>query len=366
MWLGILAAVLLAAGGGIVYLTYAVGKFGIVKKLSGDKASKRRIFSLGLIVAVFALTVVIFSTVNAINILLHEVLFFAFFGLVIRIIKKITGKSFKINWQGWLALGSSVIYLAVGYYLCHNVWQTNYELKTEKQIGSLRVALFADSHIGTVFDGEGFAEHMETINEQSPDIVVIAGDFVDDGTTLEDMQTACKALSKIDAKYGVWLCLGNHDPGYYKSRKFSLDEMRAELEKNGVRVLEDECQLIDNRFYLIGRKDKNTKDRKPISELMEGIDRDKYTIVLDHQPNDYENEAAAGADLVLSGHTHGGQFFPVTAVGEWIGANDRTYGYEKRDDTEFIVTSGIADWAIYFKTGTKSEYVIIDIEQVFS
>ena len=83
---------------------------------------------------------------------------------------------------------------------------------------------------------------------------------------------------------------------------------------------------------------------------------------MDHQPSDYDNEAATAADLVVSGHTHGGQFFPITRVGEYIGVNDRTYGYEKRNGTEFIVTSGISDWALYFKTGTKSEYVIIDIE----
>ena len=94
---------------------------------------------------------------------------------------------------------------------------------------------------------------------------------------------------------------------------------------------------------------------------MKDVPAENYTIVLDHQPNDYDNEAAANADLVVSGHTHGGQLFPVTYVGEWFNINDRTYGHEKRSDTDFIVTSGIADWEIQFKTGAKSEYVIIDV-----
>ena len=72
-------------------------------------------------------------------------------------------------------------------------------------------------------------------------------------------------------------------------------------------------------------------------------------------------EAETGVDLVVSGHTHGGQLFPVNRAGEWIGANDRTYGTEKRDKTTFVVTSGISAWAIWFKTGTKSEFVVIDI-----
>ena len=98
-----------------------------------------------------------------------------------------------------------------------------------------------------------------------------------------------------------------------------------------------------------------------MSTLTEGLDPSRYMIVIDHQPNDYDAEAAAGADLVLSGHTHGGQLIPITKVGEWIGANDATYGYERRGDTDFIVTSGISAWSILFKTGCKSEYVIIDI-----
>ena len=86
-------------------------------------------------------------------------------------------------------------------------------------------------------------------------------------------------------------------------------------------------------------------------------------LMLDHQPNDYAGESSAGVDLVLSGHTHGGQLIPITKVGEWIGANDSTYGHQKRNATDFIVTSGISDWALKFKTGTRSEYVVIKIER---
>ena len=68
-------------------------------------------------------------------------------------------------------------------------------------------------------------------------------------------------------------------------------------------------------------------------------------------------------DLVLSGHTHGGQMIPVNPVGVWMGANDKTYGLEQRGNTNFIVTSGISCWEVKFKTGCKSEYVVIDIRE---
>ena len=142
--------------------------------------------------------------------------------------------------------------------------------------------------------------------------------------------------------------------------------MVAELEKNQVKVLQDETILLDGRFYLIGRQDRSEEQRgsgrASMEELTAGLDSEKYSIVLDHQPHDYEAQEASGVDLVLSGHTHGGQFFPINPMGEWMGVDDKRYGYEKRGNTGFIVTSGISDWAIQFKTGCKSEYVVVDIQ----
>ena len=99
-----------------------------------------------------------------------------------------------------------------------------------------------------------------------------------------------------------------------------------------------------------------------MSSLAKDMNAESFNFILDHQPNDYANEAESGADLVFSGHTHGGHIWPAGQIGLLLGANDRVYGTEKRGNTEFIVTSGISGWAIPFKTGTFSEYVIIDVK----
>ena len=69
--------------------------------------------------------------------------------------------------------------------------------------------------------------------------------------------------------------------------------------------------------------------------------------------------------MVLSGHTHGGQLIPLKQIAELtgVGGNDKIYGTEHNINSDFIVTSGISDWEISFKTGCFSEYVIIDINQ---
>lgn len=365
MWLAILGVVLAACASGGIYMTFAVARFGVVKKLSGDKRWLRLLISFGCIAVMFTIIMLSLSLVNAVIVFLHVMIFFLLFGLGIRIFKAVSGKSPKINWQGWLALLTSVVYLSVGYYLCNNVWQTDYSLSTKKQIGSLKIALFADSHIGTTFDGDGLAEHIRQIEKQSPDILLIAGDFVDDGTDRESMVKACEALGKANFKYGVWFVYGNHDKGYYGSerRGFTAEDLEAELTKNNVHILKDSYELIDNRFYIVGRQDKSNSERMQISELVKDLDTDKYIIVMDHQPGDYKNEADSPADLVVSGHTHGGQFFPLALLNHIFSFNDRTYGHENTNGTDFIVTSGISDWEISFKTGTKSEYVIINVDQ---
>ncbi len=208
-----------------------------------------------------------------------------------------------------------------------------------------------------------FSKYIDDINRLNPDIVVITGDFIDDDTSYNDMIDGTNALGNIKTNYGVYFIYGNHDKGYYNHRNYNNDQFVSELKKNNVIVLEDEIKKINNKIILLGRRDKEDKNRLNILSLKEKIDKDNYFIVLNHQPNDYDNEKKAMVDLVLSGHTHGGQLFPLGPLGIILGANDKTYGIEKRDNTTFIVSSGISDWKIKFKLGAISEYVVIDIKR---
>ena len=358
VWKMVIILALIVLVSGTAYLTAAVGRFGLIQKL--PKRWQRILSSLALIGAAFAACMFAMSFINAVIVFFHVVFFFLVYGLIVRVISKIAGRKPRVNWQGWLALLTSAGYLAFAFYLCHSVRQTEYRLTSSKLHEPLKIVMFADSHINAVFDGEGFAKHIETINAQNPDIVLIPGDFVDDGTTRSDMIRACEALGTINAKYGVWYTFGNHDRGYYSTRNYTEEELTAELERNHVHVMKDAVECVGD-LCIVGREDKSRSQRRTAAELVAEADPEKYIIVLDHQPSDYENEAETAADLVVSGHTHGGQLIPITYVGEWLGMNDRTYGYERRNNTDFIVTSGIADWEMDFKTGTISEYVIITV-----
>lgn len=305
------------------------------------------------------------DTINAIVVDIHLIIIISLIKLVFFLYQKITKKK-KVSEYIILGCGVliTILYLSYGYYLAHHVLETDYTVYTEKELGvtNFRIVQISDSHIGATFTGKSFIKYMEKINSLNPDIVVVTGDFVDDSTSYEDMINGIDGLSRIKTQYGIYFIYGNHDRGYYNHRDYNDNDIRKALKEKGILILQDAWTKLNDNIVLIGRDDAQNKDRVPAYELTREIDQDKYIIMLDHEPNDYDNEIKSRADLVLSGHTHGGQLFPLGQLGLLLGSNDKIYGMETIDNTTFIVNSGISDWEIKFKTGTISEYVVIDIK----
>ena len=362
MWVLIFTGFALFSAAGIAYLISRMHRFSFLQKLG----EKHKALSWMLAALPLLLTGV-FYFIN----------FYALFAVLLNlwgiwmlcdlaffILRKILKKERKYNIEGALAIIITAVVLIIGWHNAHTVLQTDYTFTTKKDIGcDLRIVMFADSHLSITLDGEKFAKEMEKVQALNPDAVLICGDFVDDESEKEDMLAACDALGKLQTKYGVYFSYGNHDEGYFRYRNFTPEELRTAMKASGIHVLEDENVLVGDRFWIAGRLDKSFTGRKSIAELTEGLDKSKYVICMDHQPNDYAAEADAGMDLVLSGHTHGGHLWPAGYFGLLIGVNDRVYGTERRGETDFLVTSGISGWAIPFKTGTISEICCIDIKQ---
>ena len=358
MWRTLMLILYGLTGAMFLYLWFRIHRFSFIKKI------RKKILSWGLALLLAALPglFALISLMTMEIVLLHVALSFILCDLIGALAGIIIHKKPGKDLLGLIAVLLAVLYLGLGFFLAHHVFSKHYSFETEKDLGGpLRIVEITDAHLSITLSGADFQRQMARVQEEQPDLVVIVGDFVDDDSDIQDMKDACKALGELQTTYGVYYVFGNHDNGYYRYRNFSSAALREELEKNGVTILEDEAVLIDERFYLIGRRDRSFRGRMEIGRLLEDLDPEKYQIVLDHQPNDYANEAAAGADLVLSGHTHGGHIFPAGLIGLLMKANDRVYGTEVRDKTTFVVSSGISGWAIPIKTGTHSEYVVIDL-----
>ena len=340
------------------YIIYKTNKSYLIQKISNKKVRVSIILFEVLIVLIFMLI----NMVNTMIVIIHLFIFLIILDLIILIIKKIIKKDIKYNISLVLSILFTTIYFIYGYYLENNIIETKYNIFTNKSIEDFRIVQVSDSHLSTTINGDDFIKYMERINDLNPDIVVITGDFIDDDTSYEDMVKGCKGLGLLKTKYGVYFVYGNHDKGYFNKRSYNNEDLRKELFKNNVVILEDDIVDITDNIVLIGRQDHQVSNRLSMEELTKNIDKNKYIITLDHQPRDFENQSKSNVDLVLSGHTHGGQFIPVGQLSVLLGINDGYYGLSKINNTNFIISSGISNWAFKFKTGTISEYVVIDIK----
>ena len=137
----------------------------------------------------------------------------------------------------------------------------------------------------------------------------------------------------------------------------------AELLTNAdITLLNDEAICISDSFYLVGRRDpdrvkKIELTRKSPDELTASLDKSKPILILEHQPRQQSELAAAGVDVQLAGHTHNGQMFPGNLTIGLMWKNP--YGLEEMDGLYSIVTSGVGIWGPNMRVGSDSEIVEI-------
>ncbi|MBP3494835.1 MAG: metallophosphoesterase family protein [Clostridia bacterium] len=358
------------------YLYFFIKRILKVLNIDADnKKAKIIIIIASVVLSALALNITSFYTI----LLLHIIGFALLCQLANFIVKKIAKEKYEGGFTCWKRIYGigiipvllSVIILIFGYINLHSVQMTHYNINTSKDIRSegYRVALIADVHFGVSLNYEEMIEKCAEISEQDADIIILCGDIVDNSTSKEQMKEAFKVLGSIKSKYGIYYVHGNHDrPMSLVKSAFTENELILEIEQNGITILQDESILINNELYLIGREDRSVQNhqgnRLSIEDLTKSLDKNKYLLTLDHQPNQYEENSSAGTDLLLSGHTHGGQLFPINILQMIIPFNDGIYGeYSLGENSSAIVTSGFAGWAYPVKTASPAEYVIIDIQK---
>ncbi|MFA7467152.1 MAG: metallophosphoesterase [Desulfotomaculaceae bacterium] len=247
-----------------------------------------------------------------------------------------------------------IIIIIVGSVQAKKVQLVSYEIEIPKNAASLHAVLLSDTHINKT-KGSGYVANMvEDINSLNPDIVFLAGDIFDD-RDINVLRKEKETLKGIQTKYGVYGVVGNHE--YYSN---NLSESLAVYEEANIKILIDEVVQLES-LYIAGRDDVHNK-RKGLRELLQGVDKNKPIILLDHQPVSLAEAVDNSVDLQLSGHTHKGQFFPNQLFTKRIFEVD--YGYLVKDSLQLIVTSGYSTWGPPVRIGTQSEIVDIHIDFV--
>ena len=256
-----------------------------------------------------------------------------------------------------------VVILYIGRYNATYPQVNNVAITIEKEVpdrDSLHVVLVSDLHLGAINGYHTLQRWVTAINKLSPDMVLIAGDIVDDSPNSMERRKLGELLAQIDAPFGVYYAQGNHD--MYGDFPRTL----RYIQSCGITALLDTALLVDNSFYVIGRLDRNSgrgfqlnNQRKSLEELLSGLDHSKPLILLDHQPYELDNTAAAGVDVQVSGHTHGGQLWPFTLVIQRMYEISR--GYLQKGNTHFYVSEGLGSWGPRIRIGTRSEIVVLNI-----
>lgn len=280
----------------------------------------------------------------------------------------------KIHGFGIVPILAASILVGVGYYNMTHVVETDYVVTTDKSLsnqgaGQYRVALLADWHYGMAGGIEDVASVCERVSKKKPDVIILCGDLVDENTTKEEMKEFFQQIGNMKSKYGIFYVYGNHDrQRYRKNPTFSEMELADNISLAGITILQDEAVSVTDNFTLVGREDVSYKGRlgrKSLKELFSEVDQNDFLMVLDHQPTDYSENMENGTDLLLSGHTHGGQLWPGNLIFEWFHINDAVYGKTtwKDNPLQTVVSSGVAGWQFPIKTSAPAEYVIIDIKE---
>ena len=266
---------------------------------------------------------------------------------------------YMANFRLWMmaaTLGITAIALLIGNYNFNHptIVTMNISTSNPTQNKELKIVAASDIHLGISIDKKKLQSYVKLINDQHPDIVLLAGDVSDRSMIPVVRQNMLEEFRSIKAPMGVYAINGNHE--HYAETPTATEDY---LKKAGIIFLKDSVCLVDSSFYLVGRDDRTNGKRKTLKELVKGLDVKYPRLLMDHQPFHLEEAENNNIDLQISGHTHDGQFFPVNLFVKRM--YELSHGYLKKGKTHYYISSGLGLWGPQYRIGTQSELVVINL-----
>lgn len=224
-----------------------------------------------------------------------------------------------------------------------------------RALSGFTIAQLTDVHVGSIIQRRFIDEVVARTNGIGADLVAITGDLVDGSPA--QIGHAVAGLGKLRSKFGTCFVTGNHE---YHSDEAVWSEVLTGL---GVQVLRNRSLRIGDAggaFQLLGVDDwmgarRRKRQGYDLPRAMEGTSPDLARVLLAHQPANFVAAADAGVDLQLSGHTHGGQVFPMTGLIKlyW----DHSAGLYAHGDSQLYVSRGTGFWGPPLRVGSPPEIV---------
>jgi len=256
--------------------------------------------------------------------------------------------------------GAVILTVAAGAWNATRLRMVDLDLRVPGGPGApagLTIVAASDLHLGRLIGPSRLAKVVERMNALEPDLVLFAGDIVDESVTEAIEGKLSGIMRGLRAPLGVYAVAGNHE--FYSG----LDRNLACLRACGVTVLQDEAREVAGAFALVGRRDPSSlgiqEQRRSIAGILHasGLASDLPLVVLDHQPIGLEEAVEAGVALQISGHTHDGQVFPIGLINGLV--YEHNYGLLRKGATHIYVTSGAGTWGPPVRVGSRAEVVRI-------
>lgn len=252
---------------------------------------------------------------------------------------------------------ATIMYM--GNYRFRHPTVTELEINIDKKAGdisSLRIVVVSDLHLGYLINKNYTTRYVDLINEQNPDIVLFVGDIIDAEMSPIIEQNMQEDFLRLKAPLGIYSCTGNHEYRYEADYKVTWLNDNA-----GIKMIRDSAVLVDSSFYVVGREDWIIPSRKDLKTILkeQNVNPSLPIIVLNHTPNDLNEEVEAGADIALYGHTHDGQVFPFNVLTQMM--FEVSNGYKKKENTNVYVSSGLGLSGPQYRIGTKSEIAVLNV-----
>lgn len=227
-----------------------------------------------------------------------------------------------------------------------------------RTLDGLTLVQLTDVHIGHAVRREFIEEWVRRTNALRPDVIAITGDLVDRGEEVADHAHALGALGALKSRFGRFFVTGNHDMS-------GAEEVCARLASMGIESLRNRRKAVGDGgglFDVVGVEDWSARRLGPgfgydLEQALAGRDDSRAAVLLAHQPANFEEVARRGVDLQLSGHTHGGQMFPMTELIKVIWANSA--GLYSIGPAHLYVSRGCGFWGPPMRVGSPPELVKI-------
>lgn len=226
----------------------------------------------------------------------------------------------------------------------------------------LRILHFSDSHLAHYITLDTIAELLTKAESLSPDLIAISGDIADDLTMLGE---ALKMITALRPRLGTYACLGNHE--YYRG----LPEVKRIFGRSTVPLLINQSIRLDvagTALRVGGIEDPRFVGggdraffRKAIDSMLSTADAAEFTILLSHRPSALDYASEVNLDLVLAGHTHGGQIGAgERSLFELVSPESYLWGHYQKGSCHLYTSSGVGHW-FPFRLGCPAEAPVIEL-----